>query len=133
MRPTIRGYRYLNKRLSSIKKEVKYPREDAIELKNKVDTLNTAVEKIETLLDTKNPDSLVSKQQQATQEIQSRLAHQKALLEEYQAKNAIEHEKLSQEAKSADSVSWHCVIAQLSEDSQFLGQVREIIRFVRTA
>ncbi len=48
-----------------------------------------------------------------------------ALLEEYQAKNTVEHEQLSREAKNA--------IVQLSEDSRFLGHVKEIIRFVKTA
>ena len=83
------------------------------------------IEKIESLLDSKNPDSLVSKQQQASLENRHSLARQKALLEEYQAKNTVEHERLSREAKTA--------ISQLSEDSQFLSHVREIIRFVKTA
>ena len=125
LRPAIRGYQYLNARLSNIKKEVTYPREDAIELKKRVDTLKTAVTKIEALLDTKNPNSAIAKQQQAIQELQNQLASQKALLQEYQAKNFVEHERLSNEAKNA--------IAQLSEDSQFLGHVKEIIRFVKTA
>ncbi len=38
---------------------------------------------------------------------------------------ATSHEQLSREAQNA--------IAQLNEDSQFLGHVREIIRFVKTA
>ncbi|MDJ0569478.1 MAG: hypothetical protein QNJ53_10570 [Pleurocapsa sp. MO_192.B19] len=83
------------------------------------------IEKIESLLDSKNPDSLVSKQQQASLENRHQLARQKALLEEYQAKNTVEHEQLSREAKNA--------IALVSEDSQFLSHVREIIRFVKTA
>jgi 5-bromo-4-chloroindolyl phosphate hydrolysis protein len=125
LRPTIRGYQYLTARLLTIKKEVKYPREDAIELRTRVETLETAMEKIESLLDTKNPNSLVSKQQQVSQENQIALARQKALLEEYKAKNTVEHERLSREAKNA--------ISSLSEDSQFLGHVREIIRFIKTA
>jgi 5-bromo-4-chloroindolyl phosphate hydrolysis protein len=125
LRPVIRGYQYLTTRLLTIKKEVKYPREDAIELRNRVKTLETAMEKIESLLDTKNPNSLISIQQQESQENRLALARQKALLEEYQAKNTVEHEQLSREAKNA--------IAQLSEDSQFLGHVREIIRFVKTS
>ncbi|MDJ0569921.1 MAG: hypothetical protein QNJ53_12870 [Pleurocapsa sp. MO_192.B19] len=125
LRPAIRGYQYLTTRLLTIKKEVKYPREDAIELSNRVKSLETAIEKIESLLDSKNPDSLVSKQQQASLENRHSLARQKALLEEYQAKNTVEHERLSREAKTA--------ISQLSEDSQFLSHVREIIRFVKTA
>lgn len=125
LRPAIRGYQYLTTRLSTIKKEVKYPREDAIELRVRVETLETAIEKIQSLLDTKNPNSLVSKQQQVSQENRAQLARQKALLEEYKAKNTVEHEQLSREAKTA--------ISQLSEDSQFLSHIREIIRFVKTA
>ena len=125
LRPAIRGYQYLTARLLTIKKEVKYPRQDAIELRSRVKTLETAIKKIENLLDTKNPNSLISKQQQISQENRNSLARQKALLEEYQAKNTVEHEQLSREAKNA--------ISQLNEDSQFLGHVREIIRFVKTA
>lgn len=125
LRPAIRGYQYLTARLLTIKKEVKYPREDAIELRNRVKAIETAIEKIESLLDTENPDSLVSRQQQASQENRERLARQKALLEEYKAKNTVEHEQLSREAKNA--------ISLVSEDSQFLGHVREIIRFVKTS
>ncbi|VEP18817.1 conserved membrane hypothetical protein [Hyella patelloides LEGE 07179] len=125
LRPAIRGYQYLNKRLSSIKKEVKYPRKDAIELDNRVKTIEKAIKNIETKLDIENPDSLISKQQQISQENRKQLARLLALLEDYQAKNTVEHEKLSREAENA--------IAQLSEDSQFLGHVKEIIRFVKTA
>jgi hypothetical protein len=125
LRPVIRGYQYLTARLLAIKKEVKYPREDAIELRNRVEILETTIKKIESLLDTNNPDSLFGRQQQASQENRLALAHQKALLEEYQAKNTVEHERLSRDAQNA--------IASLSEDSQFLGHVREIIRFVKAA
>lgn len=125
LRPAIRGYQYLTARLLTIKKEVKYPREDAIELRNRVKTLETALEKIETLLDLKNPDSLVRRQQQASQENRHQLSRLKALLEEHKAKNTVEHDQLSREAQNA--------IAQLNEDSQFLGHVREIIRLVKTA
>ena len=125
LRPVIRGYQYLTSRLSSIKKEIKYPREDAIELRNKVKILEKAIKKVETKLDTKNPNSLVSRQQQESQENRNQLALLKALLEELRAKNTVEHEQLSREARNA--------IAQLNEDSQFLSHVREIIRFVKTA
>ncbi len=125
LRPAISGYQYLTARLSAIKKEIKYPREDAIELRNRIKTIETAIKNIETQLDSKNPNSLVNRQQQESQENRNQLAHLKALLEALQAKNAVEHEQLSREAQNA--------IAQLNEDSQFLGHVREIIRFVLTA
>ena len=124
LRPAISGYQYLTARLSAIKKEIKYPREDAIELRNRVKTLETTIKNIETQLDSKNPNSLVNRQQQESQENRNQLAHLKALLEALQAKNAVEHEQLSREAQNA--------ISQLNEDSQFLGHVKEIIRFVKT-
>ena len=125
LRPAIRGYQYLTTRLANIRKEIKYPREDAIELRNRVKTLEKSMQHIKAKLDTKNPDSLVSQQQQASQENRHQLARLKALLEELQAKNAVEHEQLAREA--------HNAIALLNEDSQFLSHVREIIRFVKTA
>ena len=125
LRPAIRGYQYLSTILSNFKKEIKYPREDALELRNRVKTLEASLQQLKAKLDTKNPDSLISKQQQESQENRKQLARLKALLEELQAKNTVEHERLSRDARNA--------IAQLSEDSQFLGHVREIIRFVKTA
>ena len=125
LRPAIRGYQYLTSRLLSIKQEIKYPREDAIELNYKVTAIEKNIKKLESLLDVENADSLISKQQQISQDNKTALLHQKALLEEYKAQNIVAHEQLSREAKHA--------ISQLSEDSQFLGHVREIIRFIKTA
>ena len=71
----------------AIKKKVKYPREDAIELRDRVINIETAVAKIELLLDTNNSNSLINKQQQASQENRNQVAHLLALLEEYKAKH----------------------------------------------
>ena len=125
LRPATRGYQYLKAKLIAIKKEVKYPREDAIELRDRITNIETAVAKIELLLNTTDSNSLISKQQQASQENRSQIARLLALLEEHKAKNAVEHEQLHREAQNA--------IALLNEDSQFLNHVREIIRFVKTA
>jgi len=125
LRPAIRGYQYLTTRLLAIKREVKYPREDAIDFSSQLKSLKTRIKILEDLLDLKNPNSLIKKEQQKTQENFHQLSLQKALLEEYQAKNTVEHERLSREAVTA--------ISQLSEDSQFLSNVREIIRFVKTS
>ena len=125
LRPAIRGYQYLYAKLLTIKKEIKIPREDAIEIKNKLITLESKIENIAELLDTDKSDSLISQQQYKSQQNQQKIARLQALLEEDRAKNTVEHERLAREAKNA--------IAQLTEDSQFLGHVREIIRFVKTA
>lgn len=125
LRPAIRGYQYLSARLSNIKKEIKYPREDVIELNNKVENLEQLGKELEAKLNIDNPDSLISRQQQTLQENRSQLARLSALLENFEAKNKVEHEQLSREAQNA--------ISQLNEDSKFLGHVKEIIRFVKTA
>lgn len=124
-RPIIRGYLYLYDRLTTIKKEVKYPREDVLSLKDTVEKLNKKVAAIEQQLDTKNENSLISKQQQQQAENRTQIATVSAQLENYQAQNAVQHDQLAREATKA--------ISQLNEDSQFLGHVREIIRFVKTS
>lgn len=125
LRPASRGYQYLEAKLIAIKKEVKYPREDAVELRDRLSSMETAVANIELLLDTTDSNSLISKQQQTSQENRGQIAHLLALLEEYKAKNTVEHKQLRREAQNA--------IALLNEDSQFLSHVKEIIRFVKTA
>jgi hypothetical protein len=125
LRPAIRAYQYIAVRLSMIRQQIKYPREDVIELRDRFNNLEVTVKRIEEQLDTENPHSLVAKQQREWQETRQELGRLRAFLEQLQAKNQVEHEQLSQEAKSA--------IAQLTEDSQFLNHVREIIRFFKTA
>jgi hypothetical protein len=125
LRPAIRAYQYIAGRLYAIRQQIKYPREDVLELRDRVNNLEINVKRVEEQLDLENPHSLVTKQQREWQETRQELSRFKALLEQMQAKNAVEHEQLSKEAKSA--------IAQLTEDSQFLNHVREIIRFFKTA
>jgi hypothetical protein len=125
LRPAIRAYQYIAVRLSMIRQQIKYPREDVIELRDRVNTLESTIKKIEEQLDRENPHSWVAKQQQEWQENRHELGRLRALLEQWQAKNQVEHEQLSSEAKNA--------IAQLTEDGQFLNHVREIIRFFKTA
>ena len=125
LRPVIRGYQYLATRLASIRQQIKYPREDVLELRKRVKTIEKSLKNLATQMDTQNPHSLVAKQQIEWQETRQELRHLKALIEQLEAKNAVEHEQLSRETKTA--------IAQLNEDSQVLNNVREIIRFFKTA
>ncbi|MCU0537071.1 MAG: hypothetical protein MUD14_24565 [Hydrococcus sp. Prado102] len=125
LRPAIRAYQYIAVRLSMIRQQIKYPREDVLELRDRVGNLETNIKLIEEKLDLENPHSLVAQQQRESQETRQELNRLRALLEQLQAKNQVEHEQLSQEARSA--------IAQLTEDSQFLNHAREIIRFFKTA
>ncbi|ACK65479.1 conserved hypothetical protein [Rippkaea orientalis PCC 8801] len=125
LRPTIRGYQYLAYRLSSIRGEIKYPRQDILELRDRVNQLERTLQSVENKLDVDQPDSWISVQQNKWQTTHQEVNHLNALLERFQSKNTLEHEQILREASNA--------ISQLTEDSQFLNQVREIIRFFKTA
>ncbi len=133
LRPAIRAYEYLYARLTMIRQEWQYPREDIVELRNRFSVLEQKVERLEEQLDAEQPYSIPATQQRFSEETRRDLARITANLEELRATNQTEHERLSREARNA--------IAQLSTDGQFLdhvrGQfldhVREIIRFFKTA
>lgn len=125
LRPAIRAYQYIARRLSLIRQQIQYPREDVVELRYRFNIVEATVKRLEEEINLENPNSLLAKQQQESQQTRQELGRLKALLEQLQAKNQVEHEQLSRESKNA--------IAQLNEDSQFLDHVREIIRFFKTA
>lgn len=125
LRPAVRTYRYLATRLAMIRQQIKYPREDVIELRGKVNQLEEKVKHLLTEIDLEKPDSLLAKQQNQLTNTRKELNILKATLDQSKADNEVAHQRLSQEAKSA--------ISQLTEDGQFLDHVREIIRFFKTA
>ena len=123
LRPAIRAYQYLAARLAMIRQEIKYPREDVMELRQRFQFLEENVANIERKINPQDNNSLVARLQEDNQQARQDLAKLKAQLEQLQAKNELAHEELSREASQA--------ISQLTEDSQFLGHVREIIRFIK--
>jgi hypothetical protein len=125
LRPAISAYEYLYARLTMIRQEWKYPREDVIELRYRFQTLEETVKRLEEQLNPEQPYSLAANQQLYIEETRRELAKISANLEDLRATNQTEHERLSREARQA--------IAQLSTDGQFLDHVREIIRFFKTA
>lgn len=125
LRPAIRGYQYLAMRLSAIRREIQYPREDVVELRSRVNGIEEMLKTLQEEMKTKADQKQVLQLQQDSQEMRQNWARLRASLEQLQANNEQQHEQLSRETKSA--------IAQLSEDSQFLDHVREIIRFFKSA
>lgn len=125
LRPAIRAYQYLAARLTMIRQQVKYPREDILELRNRFRELEASVQKIEENLNPEYPDSWVATQKRQGEATRHDLNRIAANLEELKANNQAEHNRLSREAEQA--------IAQLSTDGQFLDRVREIIRFFKSA
>jgi hypothetical protein len=125
LRPAVRTYEYLAARLSAMRHEFSYPREDVWELRNKVNTLEETLKRVEEQLDPEESYSWVSTYQRFQTETRRELAQLATALEELRANNEAQHERLSREARNA--------IAQLTTDGQFLDHVREIIRFFKTA
>jgi hypothetical protein len=125
LRPAIRGYQYLAYRLSSIRQQIKYPREDILELRNRFNHLEQVVNSLNSQLNLSDPNSWINQQQRNWEVTRKEVTMIAAKMEKFEAKNTLEHEEISREAKKA--------ISQLTEDSNFLHQVKEIIRFVKTA
>lgn len=125
LRPAMSAYEYLAERLRTIRDGWKYPHQDVVELRNRVTDVEGNVKAIMLELDPERPESLVSLERAHAEESRREIARAVADIESLRAKNENEHERLSQEARSA--------ISQLSTDGQFLDHVREIIRFFKTA
>lgn len=125
LRPAVRTYEYLAARLAMIRQEFTYPRQDIYELRNRFEVLETTVKRIEEQLDPEEPYSWAATYQRHWEETRKDVARLGASLEQLQANNDAEHQRIAREARQA--------IAQLTTDGQFLDHVREIIRFFKTA
>jgi hypothetical protein len=125
LRPAVRTYQYLATRLAMIRQQVKYPREDVLELRDRVFTLEETIKRLEEQLNPDESTSWVSTQQRDLEATRQQCIRLDAQLRELQATNQADHERIAREAKGA--------IAQLTTDGQFLEHVREIIRFFKTA
>ena len=124
-RPAARAYDHLRNRLSLMQHQVHYPREDVVELRNRVQELETQFKTVTSSLDATEVDSWAYRLAQTEAATQRHLDRLDGLLEELTRQNARDHEALTRQISQE--------IAKLSEDAQFLNQVRELIRFVKAA
>jgi hypothetical protein len=124
-RPAARAYDHLAERLRLMKHQVHYPREDVMELRNRVAELETKLKSINSWLDTAETDSWAHQIAQHQAAATRHFDRLDSLVEELTRTNAREHEALARQTAQE--------IAKLSEDARFLNQVRELIRFVKTA
>jgi hypothetical protein len=125
LRPAIRGYEYLADRLAQLQGQIRIPREDALELAERLEQLQRQVEQLQEQWDPGKPGSWAQQEEETRRYLRQELAALKAQLEQLRASNELEHRQLRQET--------HQAVAQLSVDSQFLGHVREILRFIKEA
>ncbi len=123
LRPAIRGYQYLALRLTTIRSQFLYPREDIVELRSRFAELESTVRYGETQFNSEDPNSWVALQERQQRATRIELTNLAASLENWRSTNQAEHTKLARDAESA--------IAQLTSDGQFLNHVREIIRFFK--
>ena len=123
LRPAIRGYQYLAQRLTTIRSQFLYPREDIVELRSRFAGLESTVRNLSDQLNSDDPNSWAAVQNREREAIRRELTNVAASLQSLQATNQAEHTKLRRDAESA--------IAQLTDDGQFLNHVREIIRFFK--
>lgn len=125
LRPAVRTYKYFAARLAMIRQQFKYPREDIVELRSRFIRLEETVKRLEEQLNPQYPNSWVATQQRQWEAIRNDLTRVATAQQELRVTNQAEHERLSRDARQA--------IAQLTTDGQFLDNVREIIRFFKTA
>lgn len=125
LRPAISLYWYLANRLSTIRQTLRYPREDVLELRDRVLQLEAKIAHVESQLNLEYADSWAATQQRWMTALRQDLTQLAATQENLTVTNQAEHDRLAREARNA--------IAQLSTDGQVLNQVREIIQFFKNA
>lgn len=124
-RPAQRGYEYLADRLRTLSHQLHYPREDVVELRDRVTRLEADVKTLLTMLDFDDETSWLNAQQTRLTTLAAQLDRLDGDLAAHQRHNTRDHEQLARQITTE--------IGALSEDARFLNQVRELIRFVRTA
>lgn len=125
LRPAIAFYQYLTKRLSDIGQQLRYPREDIVEVRHRLSCLEEVCKGLESQLDPEEDGSFANAQMRSLDALRKDLSRLATAHEDLRATNQAEHDRLARDAQNA--------IAQLTADSQFLDNVREIIRFFKTA
>ncbi|MES2731007.1 MAG: hypothetical protein V4714_04635 [Bacteroidota bacterium] len=125
LRPLQQAYEHLVHRLSAMAHQVRYPRDDVYELDRKVTELQGNMNWVTGLLDATKEDSWASKQEKAHTKVLDSLEKLTNAMDDFRILNKREHELLARKSEEE--------MARLSEDAQFLNQVRDIIQFFKKA
>ena len=125
LRPAVRLQAYIVSRLSSIKQTTFYPREDTQELRSRFYEMESRLNSLDNLLDMNTPSSFISKLQNNIKHQEDILQRMRVKVEDNDVKNKAEHEQISRSIEEG--------ISKLSEDTKFLGQVRDLVKFIKNA
>lgn len=125
LRPAVRAYDYLWQRLRDIRQGFKYPREDVVTLRHRLDEFERNLRDVMEKLDPNNSLGLPADMKRNLTGMQKEIDLLANNYTQLAQSNREEHEALRREAQTA--------IAKLSSDSQFLDHVREIVRMIKSA
>ena len=125
VRPAQRAYEHLATRLRNLGQQIRYPRQDVAELRNRVQAVESVLEELENRLDPDREGSWAYRQNVTVTALRQTIDRLDGRFEELTRQNARDHEALARQTTTE--------IAKLSEDARLLNQVRELIRFVKEA
>lgn len=124
LRPSVRFYEYINQKLSTIKQEFRYPREDMYELLNKVDDIKVRLEAVEfDLSDDPDHNSWKKQVNNASDDMNIKLNEQDIKLTNLKTNYDTEFENVRSENQDK--------FAKITADSKVLDSVREIAGFLK--
>ena len=123
-RPIVAFYEYLQKRLATIRKEFRYPREDVRELLNKFNEIKRQVKNLEYTLDT-NPKFPSWRQEvnRTNFELKAELDKLNRFFQDHQKSTNLEFVEVRKESKLQ--------FEKLVADSQILESVRVLAKFLK--
>lgn len=124
-RPAVRLYHHVVATLGDISRRVRYPRDDIRTVLTRLDEHELQLGRLLHALDESEETSWAHRIVRASEEVERRLERIRADHVALEQQNRDAHEQLSREAQRAAE--------RVAEDGQFLGNVREIIRFVKEA
>ncbi|WP_223648975.1 hypothetical protein [Hymenobacter psoromatis] len=125
VRPAERAYEHLAARLRNMGQQIRYPREDVAELRDRVSSLESSAKELKHALDINREGSWAYNQDLTLAAMRQTIDRLDGRLEELTRLNARDHEALARQTVTE--------ISRLSEDARFLNQVRELISFWKQA
>ncbi len=125
LRPAGRAYEYLAERLANIGREVHYPRDDVLALRERIDAMEGQVKELAQRLDLKDAEAWAATVEARLAAGTAELERLRAAAEDARRANEDAHRQLARDAEAA--------AARMAEDARVLNNVRELVRFFKEA
>jgi len=122
-RPAIAGYAYLSERLRTIGKEVRYPREDVVELREKLEWMESALRRA------LPPESTAIELYQSLGDLPSRVEKLDRVVAEEQAVRGAEVRELRQAVHGVGR-EFEAAISRLTDNQEIISGIQAFVRLV---